>query len=127
MSNQSVQTVSTSNDKIKVVTAVCAIIAGVVGFYFLADKSTSIRAAALVAGLLVAIGMAWTSTPGRTFLNFAKEAVRETKKVVWPTRKEAMQLTAVVFAFVMLMALFLWGTDKLLEVLLYNLILGWKQ
>lgn len=126
MSNHPVQTVSTSNDKIKVVTAVCAVVAGIVGFYFLADKSTSIRAAALVAGLLVAIGMAWTSTPGRSFLNFAKESVRETKKVVWPTRKEATQITAIVFGFVLIMALFLWGTDKLLEVLLYNVILGWK-
>jgi preprotein translocase subunit SecE len=126
MSNQPVQTVSTSNDKIKVVTAVCAVIAGVVGFYFLVDKSALIRAGALVAGLLVAIGMIWTSTPGRGFLSFAKESVRETKKVVWPTRKEAMQITAIVFAFVLIMALFLWGTDKLLEVLLYNVILGWK-
>jgi preprotein translocase subunit SecE len=126
MSNQSVQTVSTSNDKIKVVSAVCAVIAGVVGFYFLAGQSGYVRAGVLVAGLLIAIGMAWTSTPGRSFLGFAKEAVRETKKVVWPTRKEAGQITAIVFAFVLIMALFLWGADKLLEVLLYNVILGWK-
>jgi preprotein translocase subunit SecE len=126
MSNQSVQTVSTSNDKIKVVSAVCAVIAGVVGFYFLVGQSGYVRAGVLVAGLLIAIGMAWTSTPGRSFLGFAKEAVRETKKVVWPTRKEAGQITAIVFAFVLIMALFLWGADKLLEVLLYNVILGWK-
>jgi len=126
MSNHPVQTVSTSNDKIKVVSAICAVIFGVVGFYFLAGQPAWVRAAALVAGLLVAIGMAWTSTPGRGFLSFAKEAVRETKKVVWPTRKEAMQITGIVFAFVLIMALFLWGTDKLLEVLLYNVILGWK-
>ena len=126
MSNQSVQTVSTSNDKIKVVSAVCAVIAGVVGFYFLAGQPGYVRAGALIVGLLIAIGMAWTSTPGRSFLGFTKEAVRETKKVVWPTRKEAGQITAIVFAFVLIMALFLWGTDKLLEVLLYNFILGWK-
>jgi preprotein translocase subunit SecE len=126
MSNHPVQTVSTSNDKIKVSAAIFAVIAGVVGFYFLADQSGAIRALALVAGLLVAIGMAWTSTPGRGFLSFAKESVRETKKVVWPTRKEATQITAIVFAFVLMMALFLWGADKLLEVLLYNVILGWK-
>ena len=126
MSNQSVQTVSTSNDKIKVVSAVCAVIAGVVGFYFLAGQAAYVRAGVLVIGLLIAIGMAWTSTPGRSFLGFAKEAVRETKKVVWPTRKEASQITAIVFAFVLIVALFLWGTDKLLEVLLYNVILGWK-
>lgn len=127
MSNHPVQTVGSSNDKIKVILAVCAAAAGVVGFYFLADKATYIRAAALVAGLIVAVVLAWTSTQGRDFINFAKEAVRETKKVVWPTRKEAMQITAIVFGFVLVMALFLWGTDKLLEVLLYDVILGWKK
>ena len=127
MSNHPVETVSTSSDKIKVVLAICAVIAGVIGFYFLSDKPAVIRAGALVAGLLVAIAVAWTSEPGRNFLGFAKEAVRETKKVVWPTRKEAMQITAVVFGFVLLMAIFLWGTDKILEFALYDLILGWKK
>jgi preprotein translocase subunit SecE len=126
MSNHPVQTVSTSNDKIKVVSAVCAVVFGIVGFYFLAGQPAWVRAGVLVAGLLVAIGMAWTSTPGRGFLSFAKESVREVKKVVWPTRKEATQITLIVFGFVLLMALFLWGTDKMLEVLLYNVILGWK-
>ncbi|MDP5008415.1 MAG: preprotein translocase subunit SecE [Glaciimonas sp.] len=126
MANHPVQTVSPSGDKLKVVLAVLAVVAGIVGFYFLSDKPTAVRAGALFAGLLVAIGFAWTSTQGREFLSFAKEAVRETKKVVWPTRKEAMQITAIVFVFVLIMALFLWGTDKLLEVLLYDVILGWK-
>jgi preprotein translocase subunit SecE len=127
MSNHSVETVSTSSDKIKVVLAVCAVIAGVVGFYFLSDKPAIVRAGALVGGLVVAIAIAWTSALGRDFLGFAKESVRETKKVVWPTRKEAMQITAVVFGFVLVMAIFLWGTDKLLEFVLYDLILGWKK
>jgi len=127
MSNQPVQTVSTSGDKVKVALAVCAALAGVVAFYVLSDKATAVRAAALVAGLIVAIALAWTSTSGRNFLGFARESVRETKKVVWPTRKEAMQITAIVFGFVLIMAIFLWGTDKLLEFLLYDLILGWKR
>jgi preprotein translocase subunit SecE len=126
MSNQSVQTVSTSNDKVKVALAFVAAIAGVVGFYFLSDKPTMIRVAALVGGLIVAIGLAWTSSTGREFVDFSRESVRETKKVVWPARKEAMQITGVVFGFVLLMAIFLWGTDKLLEFVLYDLILGWK-
>lgn len=84
-------------------------------------------AGALVAGLAFAVLLLWTSATGRDFLNFAKESVRETKKVVWPTRKEATQITGVVFAFVLVMAMFLWGTDKILEVVLYDLILGWKQ
>jgi preprotein translocase subunit SecE len=127
MSNQPVQTVSTSSDKLKVALAVCAVITGVVLFYVLSDKPSIVRAGVLVLGLVVAVGFAWTSTQGKEFLNFASEAVRETKKVVWPTRKEAMQITAIVFCFVLVMAIFLWGTDKLLEFILYDLILGWKK
>lgn len=127
MSNQSVQTVSTTNDKFKVVLAVVALVAGVVGFFYLAGQPTLVRAAALVVGLLISAGIAYTSAAGRDFLNFAKEAVRETKKVVWPTRKEATQITLIVFAFVVVMAIFLWGTDKILEFVLYDIILGWKK
>lgn len=126
MANQPVETVGASSDKIKVALAICAVVAGVVGFYFLSDKPTIMRAGALVAGLLVAIAIAYTSSQGREFLGFAKESVREAKKVVWPTRKEATQITLVVFGFVLVMAIFLWGTDKILEFVLYDLILGWK-
>jgi preprotein translocase subunit SecE len=127
MANQPVQTVNTSGDKMKVGLAICAAIAGVVGFYLLAGQSTLVRTGALLVGLVVAIGLLWTSLSGQGFLAFAKESVRETKKVVWPTRKEAMQITAVVFGFVLMMAIFLWGTDKILEFVLYDLILGWKR
>ena len=126
MSNQSIQTVSTSNDKIKIILSALAVIAGVVGFYFLSDKPTLIRVLPLLAGLLVAVGLMWTSATGQEFLSFAKESVRETKKVVWPTPKEAMQITAIVFGFVLIMAIFLWGADKFLEFMLYHVILGWK-
>jgi preprotein translocase subunit SecE len=127
MSNLPVQTVSTSGDKFKVVLAVVAALAGVVAFYVLAGQSSLVRAGALVAGLVVAIVLAWTSEAGQGFIGFARESVRETKKVVWPTRKEAMQVTAVVFGFVLVMAIFLWGTDKFLEFMLYDVILGWKK
>ena len=129
MSNQSVQTVGTSNDKFKVALAVVATIAGVVGFFILKgqNKPALMCAGALVAGLAIAVLLLWTSATGRDFLSFAKESVRETKKVVWPTRKEATQITAVVFGFVLVMAIFLWGTDKILELLMYDVILGWKQ
>lgn len=127
MSNHSVQTVSTSNDKYKVILAVFAVVAGIAAFYVLAGQSTWVRAAALVAGLVVAGGLLAVSDLGRNFVEFAKESVRETKKVVWPTRKEAGQITAVVFGFVLVMAIFLWGTDKFLEFMLYDVILGWKK
>jgi preprotein translocase subunit SecE len=125
MSNP-VQTVNTSSDKLKIALAVVALVAGIAGFYVLAGQSTPVRAAALIAGLVIALLLAWTSSQGRGFIGFARESVRETKKVVWPTRKEAMQMTAIVFAFVLVMAIFLWSADKLLEFVLYDLILGWK-
>ena len=128
MSNQSVQTVSTSNDKIKIALAIVAAIAGVIGFFYLKgqNKPALMCVGALVAGLAFAVLLLSTSGSGRDFLNFAKETVRETKKVVWPTRKEAMQITGIVFVFVFIMALFLWGTDQVLQYVLYDLILGWK-
>ena len=52
---------------------------------------------------------------------------KEVKKVVWPTRKEATQMTLYVIAFCAVMALFLWLTDKTLEWVFYDLILGWKK
>jgi len=127
MSNHSVQTVSTSNDKYKVILAVAALVSGIAAFYILAGQSTWVRVAALVVGLGIAVGLVAVSDMGRNFVEFAKEAVRETKKVVWPTRKEAGQITAVVFGFVLIMAIFLWGTDKFLEFLLYDVVLGWKK
>ena len=128
MSNQSVQTVSTSNDKIKIALAIVAAIAGVIGFFYLKgqNKPALMCVGALVAGLAFAVLLLSASGSGRDFLNFAKETVRETKKVVWPTRKEAMQITGIVFVFVFIMALFLWGTDQVLQYVLYDLILGWK-
>ena len=127
MSNHPVQTVSTSNDKYKIILAIVAAVAGVAAFYVLVNQPSYVRLVALVAGLLVAVALIWTSETGRDFFAFAKESVRETKKVVWPTRKEAGQITAVVFGFVLVMAMFLWGTDKLLEFLLYDVVLGWKK
>ena len=68
-----------------------------------------------------------TSESGKRLLAFGRDAWREMKKVVWPTRKEAMQTTGLVFAFVVIMAFFLWVTDKSIEWVLYDLILQWRK
>jgi len=94
----------------------------------LLDKQGSLAQwAALLVGLAVAGGVFFASESGRQLIAFGKDAWREVKKVVWPARKEAMQITAYVFGFVLIMAVFLWSTDKALEWLLYDLILGWKK
>ena len=114
-------------DKIKLVVAVLLVAAGVWGYYWLADSALVLRILAVIAGVLAGAAVAWFSAPGRQFGLFAAEAVAEVKKVVWPTRKETMQTTAAVFAFVVVMAVFLWISDKTLEWVLYDLILGWKK
>ena len=114
-------------DKIKLALAALLVVAGIAGYYLLAANSIVLRILAVVAGIVAGIAVAWTSVLGQEFLAFAREAVVEVKKVVWPTRKETMQTTAAVFAFVVVMAVFLWVSDKTLEWVLYDLILGWKK
>ncbi len=101
-------------DKIKLVLAVLLVIAGIAGFYMLRDSAMILRVASVLAGLVAAALVAWTSTPGRAFFVFAQEAVAETKKVVWPSRKETVQTTGMVLAFVLVMAIFLWIVDAML-------------
>ena len=114
-------------DKIKLMLAAALVIAGIAGYYLLAANSIILRLLAVVAGIVAGIAVAWTSALGQEFLAFSREALVEVKKVVWPTRKETMQTTAAVFAFVVVMAVFLWISDKTLEWVLYDLILGWKK
>ena len=114
-------------DKIKVAVAVLLLIAGIAGFYFLSESPMVLRVASVLAGIAAGSVVGWTTEPGRQFFVFAQEAVVETKKVVWPTRKESLQTTGAVFAFVVAMAVFLWLTDKSLEKLMYDVLLGWKK
>ena len=94
---------------------VLLVVAGVVGFYYLGDKPLIVRVGSVLAGL-VAAALRWAGPrePGKQFYAFAQESVAETKKVVWPTRKETLQTTGMVFAFVVVMALFLWVVDAVL-------------
>jgi len=68
-----------------------------------------------------------SSETGRQLIAFGRESEREVRKVVWPTRKEATQMTAYVFGFVVIMALFLWVTDKTIDWVFFDLILGWRK
>ena len=114
-------------DKIKVAIAVLLLFAGIAGFYFLSDSPMVLRVASVLAGIAAGSVVGWTTEPGKQFFVFAQEAVVETKKVVWPTRKESLQTAGAVFAFVVAMAVFLWLTDKSLEYLMYDVLLGWKK
>jgi preprotein translocase subunit SecE len=128
MSNQTqVETIATGADKAKLAGAVLLLLAGIVAFYYLGKQDLWVRVLALLALLGAAVALFFTSESGKQLVAFGRDSVREVKKVVWPTRKEAMQMTGYVFAFVFVMALFMWITDKTLEWALYDLILGWRS
>jgi preprotein translocase subunit SecE len=99
-------------DKIKIAAALLLAAAGVGGFYYLDQSPMILRAAAVLAGLVAGAVVFWLSSPGKQFHGFAQESVAETKKVVWPTRKETLQTTGIVFVFMVVMALFLWAVDS---------------
>jgi preprotein translocase subunit SecE len=127
MATTQVETVSTSADKAKLAAALALVIGAIAAFYLLSKQGQIAQWAALIACLIAAIAVFMISEPGKQFVAFGRDSWREVKKVVWPTRKEAIQMTAYVFGFVVIMALFLWLTDKTLEWLFYDAILGWKK
>ena len=127
MATPQVQTVNTGVDKAKLAAAAALLVVALVAFYMLSKQGQLAQWAALLAGIAAALVVFFTAEPGKALYAFGQDAWREVKKVVWPARKEAIQMTAYVFAFVLVMALFLWITDKTLEWLFYDLILGWKK
>ena len=127
MATSQVETVSTGADKAKLAGAVVLVIAGLAAFYLLGKQGQVAQWGALVVALLAAFVVFMSAEAGKAFVAFGRDSWKEVKKVVWPTRKDATQMTLYVFGFVVVMALFLWTTDKTLEWLLYDVILGWKK
>ena len=126
-SSQQVDTVNTGADKAKLAASAALVVVALAGYYLLSKQGAIAQWAALLAGLGAAVVVFLASEPGRQLVAFGRDAWREVKKVVWPSRKEAIQMTLYVFAFVVVMALFLWVTDKTLEWVFYDLILGWRK
>jgi preprotein translocase subunit SecE len=127
MSNQAVEQSVSPGQWLIVAVAALVAVAGVIGFSFFSDQPTVVRVLILLGGLIGGLVIAWFSAPGRNFISFARDSYAETRRVVWPSRKETLQTTAIVFGFTVLMAIFLWLTDKSVEWVLYDLLLGWKS
>ena len=127
MATSEVQTVGSTGEKIRLALVAALVIAGLSAYYMLSVQGVWAQWGGLLVGIVAAVVVFFTAESGRQLVAFGRDAVRETKKVVWPERKEALQITLYVFAFVVVMALFLWLTDKTLEWVFYDLILGWKK
>ncbi len=101
-------------NKLKLGLIFTLIIAGIAGFIYLNESPTVVRVLSILIGFILAGVVAKFTTQGQEFYEFCRESTEETKKVVWPSRKEALQTSGVVFAFVIAMALFLWFIDAAL-------------
>jgi preprotein translocase subunit SecE len=98
-------------ERIKIALAALIAASGLFVYYWQADKPMVVRLGILLGAFAVAIAVMWFTNTGRAFAVFSRESWEEAKRVVWPTRKETLQTTAVVFVFVFTMALFLWMVD----------------
>lgn len=127
MATPQVQTINTAADKAKLAGAGGLALAALTAYFLLSKQGPLVQWLAFLLGMAAAVGVFLVSESGKQLVAFGRDAWREVRKVVWPTRKEATQITAYVFGFVLIMAMFLWLTDKTLEWLFYDLILGWKK
>jgi preprotein translocase subunit SecE len=109
-------------DKIQITVAILLAVAGLAAFYWFSDKPMIARVGVMFVGFFLAGVVGWFTEPGREFAHYAKESIEEAKKVVWPTRKETMQSTGMIFVFVFVMALFLWAVDWSLTFVLTKFI-----
>ncbi len=126
MATSQVETVTTGAEKAKLAAAIVLVVAGLAGFYLLTRQGQLVQWGVLLLGLIAAAGLFFTAETGKQLASFGSDAWREVKKVVWPTRKESIQVTVYVFGFVLVMAIFLWATDKTIEWVFYDLILRWR-
>jgi preprotein translocase subunit SecE len=111
-----------TSEHIKIAVAALIAVGGLVAFYALGEQPLVARIGAFLGLWAVAIVLMWFTEAGRTFAAFSRESWEEAKRVVWPSRKETMQTTLVVFAFVFIMALFLWMVDASLLWITHRLV-----
>jgi len=98
-------------DKVKLAIAILIVIAGVAGYYVLANQATWMRWLSVIASLVLAGVVVAFSRYGSEFRRFVELARIELRKIVWPTRQETLQTTLVVFGFVIVAGVFFWLLD----------------
>jgi preprotein translocase subunit SecE len=126
MSDQKNLTKDASESNLVAGISIALILGSLIGYYGLATQPLMIRLGVLIGGIAIAVGLVAATPTGKRFIAYAKDSVNEVKKVVWPSRKETTQMTLIVFAFVVVMAIFLWSADKIIEWLIFAVFLGWK-
>ena len=127
MASPEIETVNAGADKAKGAGSLVLLLSSFVVFYLLSKQGALVQWLGLLVLIAAAVGVFLTSESGRRLIGFGRDSYRELGKVVWPERKEAIQMTMYVFGFVLVMSILLWFTDKVIEWAFYDLILGWRK
>ncbi|MBB3331907.1 preprotein translocase subunit SecE [Halomonas campaniensis] len=102
------------HDGLKWAAVVTLLVLAVVGNTYFAEIGLLYRVMGVVALCAVAGLVALTTTRGRELAELARNAKKEIQRVVWPTRPETVQTTAIVLVAVLVVGLMLWLIDTLL-------------
>jgi preprotein translocase subunit SecE len=101
-------------DSLKWLVVLLLVGGGIYGNYYFDAQPLLYRVLALVVIAAAAGYVALGTAKGTVFWDLLKGARVEARRVVWPTKQECNQTTLIVVAFILVMALILWGLDSLL-------------
>ena len=105
-------------DTIKLLLAAAVLVAGIGVYYYFPEgsvlESVLLRAIVVLVALIVGTAIAFTTTQGNALWKFMLGSRVELRKVVWPTRQEALQTTIAVLVFALVMGVFFWLLDLFL-------------
>lgn len=106
------------HDGAKWAVVVILVVLAVVGNSYFAEQAMLYRVLGVVALGVAAAAVALTTAKGRSLADLARNSRKEIQRVVWPTRQETIQTTAIVLVAVLVVGLLLWLIDT---------VLGWAM
>lgn len=121
--NSQANSTNSALDYLKWFVAIALIVAAIGGNYYFSSEALLLRVIGVIVLLGSAVLVGLTTVRGQAINKLRKEAWAEVRKVIWPTRQETVQTTLIVIAFVLVVALILWGIDTLLSYIV-SLVLG---
>lgn len=119
---QTAEVQDTRFDALKWAAAVVLVAVAVAGNVYFADQPMIYRVIGVVVLVVAAISIALTTGRGRELTSLARNAKKEIQRVVWPTRQETFQTTAIVLGAVVIVGLLLWLIDMFFGWLVSTLI-----
>lgn len=110
------------HDGLKWSVVVILLVLAVAGNAYFADQALLYRVLGVVVLGVAAAALAITTNKGRDVVELASSARREIQRVVWPTRQETVQTTAIVLGAVLIVGLLLWLIDTTLGWLMSGIV-----